>query len=292
MADHVVGDLVGALAGREQPLDRLRAGEPPVGQPGRASVAALERVGVEVAAHVVVEVAEGERVARTRGDVEVLRLPRCRRVGQHRDQRRDDVVDRHDVDDGVGGRGELRQLAAPVGQDQRLGHLEALDPARVRALEGGLDDARADDRHRRVLGVRLDDPLAERLGEGVAVGPAEAAGPLGAEPDQLLLDPLLAALLDRRGGGEQPGPAVRPLGLLAEPDESLRVARALVDGLPLRQPPRQLGLEVDVVLDRALGDDCRGAGRRRTPSRRARSGRGHRPREPAPAGRGCRPRWW
>jgi hypothetical protein len=67
-------------------------------------------------------------------------------VREHRDDRRDDLVDRDDVDDRVRGRRELRQLAAAVGQDQRLGHLEALDPADVRPLEGGLDDARPDDR--------------------------------------------------------------------------------------------------------------------------------------------------
>ena len=41
-----------------------------------------------------------------------------------------------------------------------------------------------------VAGVRLDHPLAERLGERVAVGPAQAAGALGAEPDQLVHRPI------------------------------------------------------------------------------------------------------
>ena len=55
VADDVVGDLEGPLAGAQQPLDGLRAGEAPLGQPGRAAVAGLERVRVEVGAHVLVE---------------------------------------------------------------------------------------------------------------------------------------------------------------------------------------------------------------------------------------------
>ena len=153
---------------------------------------------------------------------------------------------------------ELGELAAAVGQDQRLGHLEALDPADVRPLEGGLDDARPDDRGATLAagvgGPALDDPLAHRLGERVAVGPAEAAGPLGADPDQLVLDPLLARGLGGAGGGEQAGPAVLLLGLLALLGQQLGAARAVLDRLALAQAPGELGLEVDVVLDRRLGD--------------------------------------
>ena len=106
------------------------------------------------------------------------------------------------------------------------------------------------------LGVRpaLDDPLAHRLGERVAVGPAQAAGPLGADPDQLVLDPLLARRLGGAGGGEQAGPAVLLLRLLPLLDQYVDAARAVLDLLALRQPPGQLGVEVDVVLDRRLGD--------------------------------------
>ena len=104
-------------------------------------------------------------------------------------------------------------------------------------------------------GPALDDPLAHRLGERVAVGPAEAAGPLGADPDQLVLDPLLAGGLGGAGGGEQAGPAVLLLRLLAllgraasAPRERSSTAR--------RWPSPQASsvLEVDVVLDRRLGD--------------------------------------
>ena len=189
--------------------------------------------------------------------MEVRRRARLRRVGQHGDRGGHHVVDRHDVGHVVGGARELGQLAAAVGEDQRLGHLEALDPAHVGLLEGGLDDARPHDRDGAALpGVGLDDPLAERLGEGVAVGPAEAARPLGAEPDQLVLHPLLALLLGGGGGGEQPGPAVLLLRLRPLVGEALAAARLVVDPLALRQPPRQLGLDVDLVRHRPLGDDA------------------------------------
>ncbi len=88
---------------------------------------------------------------------------------------------------------------------------------------------------RLVAGVVLDDPLAERLGEGVAVGPAEAAGALGADPDQLVLDPLLAGGLGGVRGGEQAGPAVLLLGLLAVPGE--RVGAARLGARPARAGP-------------------------------------------------------
>ena len=45
----------------------------------------------------------------------------------------DHEVDGDDVDDALGDAGELLQQAAGVGDDHRLGHAEAADPARVRA---------------------------------------------------------------------------------------------------------------------------------------------------------------
>ena len=164
------------------------------------------------------------------------------------------MVDRDDVDDQVRGGRELGQFAAPVGEDQRLRHLEALDPARMGALEGGLDDAGPDDRHRSRLGVRLDDPLPQRLGEGVAVRPAEAAGPLGAGPHQLGADPLAPLLLRRRRRGDRSGATVLLLGGFAQPSEMLGRPRPVLDDLPLREPPDELLLEVDVVVDGTFRD--------------------------------------
>jgi HAMP domain-containing protein len=68
---------------------------------------------------------------------------------------------------------EVGQLAAAVGEDDRVGHLEALDPARVRVDERRLDDGGAHDRDPEVAAEVGDDPLRERLGEGVDVRPAQ-----------------------------------------------------------------------------------------------------------------------
>ena len=129
---------------------------------------------------------------------------------------------------------------------------------------------------------RLDDPLPHRLGERVAVGPAQAAGPLGADPDQLVLDPLLARGLGGAGRGEQPGPAVLLLGLLALPGQHVGPAGAVARRRArCAEPPGQLGVQVDVVVDRGLRDAAAAAARRRTPWRCGRSGcPGRRPRSP------------
>ena len=185
------------LALGEQPLGLVRAGEAPVGQRHRAALAEVERVLLEVLADQLVQPPEGQRVARAGRDVEVLRPARLRVGRAHRDQRVDHVVDRHDVDDRVRRRGQVGQLAAAVGQDDRLGHLEALDPARVRPDQRGLDDA---DGRTMLTGIAgapgastdvpagelLDDPLAHRLGERVDVRPAQAAGALAAGLQLLL----------------------------------------------------------------------------------------------------------
>ena len=131
VGDHVVGHLVGPLARDEQPLDVLGTGEPPLGQPGGAAVAHVERVVVEVVAHDRVEVPGTTAGSARRTTTWYQRgLPGLRGLPEDGDDGGDHVVDRHDVDDHVRRGGELGQLAAAVGEDQRLGHLEALDPAR------------------------------------------------------------------------------------------------------------------------------------------------------------------
>ena len=94
-----------------------------------------------------------------------------------------------------GDAGELAEQAAGVGDDHRLGHAEAADPAGLRLGERRLDDRRPHDRDRHValhVGQRL---LAERLGERVGVGPADARGSGAPGLDELVLDPALAQLL-------------------------------------------------------------------------------------------------
>ena len=120
----------------------------------------------------------------------------------------DDIVAGDDVDDGVRGGRKLGQLAPAVRQDDRVGHLETLDPAGVRISQGGLHDGRADDRDPHVTAQVHHDGLPHRLREGVDVSPAERTGPLRASGDQLLLDPCQAPPLGVLTGGQVPGPAV------------------------------------------------------------------------------------
>ena len=183
-----------------------------------------------------------------------LRSADGRLGGAYREDRVHDVVAGHDVDHRVRRRRELRQLSAAVRQDQRLGHLEALDPPRVRVQPGRLDDGRADHGHLDTGADVGDHPLTERLGEGVDVGPAERAGALGAGFHQLGLHPLQPAPLGVRCGRQVAGLAMFPLGLLAQGRQPLRGARLGLDQVPHRQSGPGLGLVVDGVHVRRLGD--------------------------------------
>ena len=68
----------------------------------------------------------------------------------------------------------------PVRADDRVGHLEAVDPPRRRVQERGLDDRRPDDRERQLLlgGELLHRALAHRLRERVDVRPSEGPSAL------------------------------------------------------------------------------------------------------------------
>ena len=138
-------------------------------------------------------------------------------------------------------------------------------------LECALDDAGAQDRDRQVRRRLLDGALGHRLGERVAVGPAEAAAALAPGVDQRLVDPLATAPL---GGGRhrrRAVDAVLVLGLGAERRELL--GRAAVDLDPFSEPGCELGLvaPVDGRGRAGLRGCVLAGGRRRTPSRRARS---------------------
>src|SRR3972149_7834257 len=96
----------------------------------RAEVLANERVQLVIL----------ERVPVARGGVGVrgrLRQRWVPRDGQHRVYHE---IDRDDVNDALGDAGELGDVALAVGEDDRLGHLETLDPAGPRVHEGPLED--------------------------------------------------------------------------------------------------------------------------------------------------------
>ena len=107
--------------------------------------------------------------------------------------------------DALGDAGELLQQAAGVGDDHRLGHAEAPDPAGAGLGQRRLDDRRPHDRHRHGAPVLHERLLAQGLGVGVGVGPAEADGAGPAGLDHAVGHPALAELL----GLGRPAPACR-----------------------------------------------------------------------------------
>ena len=70
--------------------------------------------------------------------------------GRHCQDGRHYQVDRDDVDYPFRDPGELPQQASGVTDDDRVGHPETPDPARVRLRKGGLDDRGPHHRHRKV----------------------------------------------------------------------------------------------------------------------------------------------
>ena len=235
LGEHVAG------AG-ELPLDAAAAREVPFGHEDRLALGVVERMLGEPAADVVDHRPVLERIDPAGGHLRDRWCLLGAGTGD-RDQGGDDEVDRDHVDRALRNAGELLQQAAGVRDDDRLGHPEAADPAGAGLGPRRLDDRRSHDRHRHValaVGERL---LAERLGEGVGVGPADAGGACATSSDQLVLDPAFPELLglgrERRGaGGTELGP--RRLAELGEalglPTQRLGVALQAAGGVDLGLP--------------------------------------------------------
>ncbi len=204
--EHRLGPVHRRLGPLELALDAAPPGERPVGHDDRLALAVVEGTLGEPGAHQVDELAVAQRVGRSRrhlGDLGLVGGPAGRGV----DDGGDHHVDGDDVDGALGDAGELLQQAAGVADDDRLGHAEAADPARAGLGPRRLDDRGAHDRHGDVAPLLEQGPLAERLGVGVGVGPAErgGAGPPGL--DHAVLDPGLATLLGLGGQGGGAGRA-------------------------------------------------------------------------------------
>ena len=134
-------------------------------------------------------------------------------------------VDRDDVGDPFGHAGELPQQAPGVGDDDRLRHAEASDPARAGLGERRLDDRRPDDGHGEgVAELRDECPLSQCLRIGIGVGPPERLGSGLAHLDHLLLDPVLPQSFRPLGQQMQAGAAQFPSGLLVEPGQAIGAA--------------------------------------------------------------------
>ena len=172
--------------------------------------------------------------------------------------------------------GQVGEAAGRVGEDQRVGDLDPLEPARPRLLQGGLDDRRPHDRRPRAAPVG-QQPFAERLAERVGVGPA-----LGQRPPPARRARGVRAASARaapRPARRRRGPSRIEASRCAPPWRSARPRlgpRLLLGGrAPLaRFGQHPLGVEAGdrVVGEAVLGDRAAAGGRRRRRSRRGRSG--------------------
>ena len=220
----------------------------------------------EVGADVFVDATEGQGVSGPRGTVVELRLPHLRLGSADRNDGVDHVVTGNDVDHGIRGGRELRQLSSPIGQDDRIGHLEALDPSRVRVFQRRLHDGGADNGDLHVMAQVRNDNLAHRFGEGVDIGPPQRTGPFRARGYQFLLHPLEASPFGVLAGGEIPGATVQFLGFLAQRRQLLGGTGPGLDEVRHRQSGPGLGLVVHFVGVGGLRDRSpatpRGVGRR------------------------------
>ena len=246
----------------------------------------------EVRADAGVQLLERQRVPGAGADVVVLRLAQLGLGRHHRADRADDVVDRDDLDHRV------RRLAGNSGSSPRpyarISGSAILKPSIQPGCGLWSADSMMAGRTIDVgsfAGELLHHTLAERLGEGVAVGPAEAAGALGAGLDQPLRDPFGTPPLGVGRGGQVTGAPVQLLGLLAELGQHRGGAGLLLDPGLHRHPGLGLGAPVDEVVDRGLRDRAAAAAGRvgggdvHVVDRRARS------RRSARAGSWCRARW-
>ena len=150
---------------------------------------------------------------------------------------------------------ELAQEAAGVRHDDRLGHAEAADPSRPGFRQCRLNDGRPHDRDGYPALPLLDQrPLAERLREGIGVGPPERDRAGRARRHQFVADPFLAQLLGLRGDQVIAGGADLRPGLLRKGPQLLGLT-----GLSLRvvaQAPGRchLGLPWDVEGEAVLAE--------------------------------------
>ena len=121
MRDDLLGDVGQPLRASQHPLHRDVPGELPFGDLVLAATAFGERVRLEVRADPLVELVEAERVPVAAGYVVVRRLAGRRRGRGDRQDRVHHVVHGDQVHDPLGDPRELRDLAQPVGADDRLG---------------------------------------------------------------------------------------------------------------------------------------------------------------------------
>ena len=259
--DQTLGRVEQLLPGPELAFDLSSPGKPPLRDADLASASLGKRMPLEVRADVLIELHVGQGVPGTRGDVVVRGAAfRFRWVRRHRQHRVYHEVDGDQVDDAFRETGELGNGTAPVGQDDRLRHLEALDPPGVGMPEGALDDRWANDRQGEpvLCGQLLRGALAERLRERVHVRPPQGLSPGSSVLHEAGVHPLPSVLLGCRRHGDRPGPAVLDARLVDESVEHLGLARGVLDLSPGRRGGLGLGPPVDPMLEGGLGHHALG----------------------------------
>ena len=214
-------------------LDLAPAGERPIRHDDRLTVGVVDRVLGEPSLAQRDEGSVAQRVPYAGRDLVHALLGRSRPSGRDGDDRRGDQVNRDHVDDALGYAGELPQQAPRVGDDHRLGHPEAADPSRNRVGERGLHDRGADDRYGQVSLRFREHDLAERLREGVGVGPTERLGAGPTELDEMVGHPVLTQSLRPLGEKRRSRGAELASRRLAELRELAR-SPTLRRGRPMR----------------------------------------------------------
>ncbi len=131
----LLGQTHGLARAAELALHATASRERPLGHHDRLPVCVVEGVLEEPRRDQLDQSAVAEGVPDPRGHVvhgraRVL-IGLEEGVAGHRDDRGHHQIDRDDVGDALGHAGELPEQAPRVGDDDRLGHPEAADPARV-----------------------------------------------------------------------------------------------------------------------------------------------------------------
>ena len=172
--EQLFSPIIPALLAPQGTLHLAVPRETPGGNAHLAFAGVRHRVRGEELLHVLQHAMDRQRVARAGAHMHVL----GDRGGARgdRNDRIDHEVHRDHVEHAVGEPGELGKKSTAVGEDERIGHLEAVDPAGERMPQRALDNRGAN--HGQAMAdippQLLGCALGECLGECVDIGPAEA----------------------------------------------------------------------------------------------------------------------
>ena len=252
----------------QQPLGRLQwvqiaesepqpkashAGKIPLGQFRDPPIPAAQRVLPEIPPDIFVHLDHRQRALGAGRRVKDIHPVGSRPVGRHQD-RVDHDINRHQVHDHVVTSREVGQLSSAVGDDQRLGHLQAKDPPGLGIGQAALRDTRPHDGQRHLPTAFDQQLLAHGFGKGVYIVPAVCPGPAHPLLDQLPFDPPPAAVLYQLGQPLFRKPAAVILCQYLPPEFLLLLGalRLRADLLAMRLAVGDLGLWVERLAGRLV----------------------------------------